>query len=192
MTWRERRADVDRRVRNLRAEDPRGVAVGVMRELVALARRYLRSVFHREHEVTEALAQWAENMLRGLAWLEGRSSPSIWALRVAWHVVLDRTPPWGLSLATSTLDPGETIYVGSKEGERRLALLEVRRALTAEQLTLLFLRIDQEISWGQIAEIMSTPGTRLSARTVSQRYHALEDLVVKLARGKGLLLRPPA
>jgi RNA polymerase sigma-70 factor (ECF subfamily) len=66
-------------------------------------------------------------------------------------------------------------------------LLELRKNLTAEQQTLLFLRVDQELSWDEIAEILSEAGKRVDADTACKRFERLKAQLAKLAREKKLV-----
>ena len=64
--------------------------------------------------------------------------------------------------------------------------LEVLRAeLTAEDQTLLSLRLDQELSWEEVAEVLSIEGRLVDAATLRKRYERIKARLAAIVRERG-------
>jgi len=155
---------------------------------------YLRPALHDEDDVADAFAQWAENMWKGLPAFEWRSSLSTWAIRIACNVTLNlrdrpqarRERRFHPGEASAVAEAVRTTTAARVERQRR-ALDELRKELTVEQQTLLFLRLEQELSWDEIADVLSTAGVRLDANTACKRFERVKSQLERLAREKKLL-----
>jgi RNA polymerase sigma-70 factor (ECF subfamily) len=70
---------------------------------------------------------------------------------------------------------------------QRQALEKLRAALPVEDQSLLVLRIDQGMSWSEVAEILAEEGRRADPAALMKRFERLKDRLAKLAREQGLL-----
>jgi RNA polymerase sigma-70 factor (ECF subfamily) len=68
----------------------------------------------------------------------------------------------------------------------RRGLDKLRATLTPEEQTLLFLRLDQQLGWNDVAEVLSGGGEVVEAATVRKRFERLKADLAKLAREQGL------
>jgi RNA polymerase sigma-70 factor, ECF subfamily len=65
---------------------------------------------------------------------------------------------------------------------------QLRAALDQEEQSLLALRIDQELSWREVAEVLAPPGAPApSEAAVRKRFERTKEKVAALARDRGLL-----
>ena len=71
--------------------------------------------------------------------------------------------------------------------QKRQALDELRATLPPADQSLLVLRIDQEFSWKEIAEILSEAGSSIEPPTLMKRFERLKVRLAKLAMARGLL-----
>ena len=63
--------------------------------------------------------------------------------------------------------------------------LEVLRAeLTAEDPTLLALRLDQELTWDEVAEVLSVEGRAVDAATLRKRYERIKARLAVIVKGR--------
>lgn len=69
----------------------------------------------------------------------------------------------------------------------RQEYLELRKGLSPEEQTLLFLRVDQELSWAEVAEALSEGGKAVDPDTACKRFERLKGRLRGLARGRGIL-----
>ncbi len=63
---------------------------------------------------------------------------------------------------------------------RRQKLDELGARLSPDERTLLSPRIDQKLSWGEIAEVLSTEGSRVDTRTARKGYERLKARLAAL------------
>lgn len=186
---------VEERIRErLAAGDPRGAATAAIRGFDATVLRYLRSMLRDEDEVADAFSQWAENLWKGMATFEGRSSARTWAIRLACNVAVNqRSRAWrrrerrlASGEASALAEEVRTRSYLSHE-RRRQRLEELRQDLGAEERTLLFLRVDLELPWEEVAAALSQGGKAVDADGARQRYQRLKAKLKKAARAKKLL-----
>jgi RNA polymerase sigma-70 factor, ECF subfamily len=69
------------------------------------------------------------------------------------------------------------------ERQRRW-LEEVRELLSVEERALLTLRVDRELSWAEIAEVLAAEGKRVEAATVAKRYERLKERLIAVVRNR--------
>ena len=68
-------------------------------------------------------------------------------------------------------------------------LAQLRTSLDPAEQTLLVLRVDREMSWQDIAVVMSAEGETVSAPALRKRFERLTDRIRKLAQDAGLIPR---
>ena len=176
------------------AGDPAGAATEAIRGLGPQVLRYLRSLLREETAATEAFSVFAENLWKGLPGFRGAASLRGWAFRLAHHAALNlRDDAWrkrGQRLATheasQLADEVRTRTVVRVERQRQ-ALEKLRQALSVEDRSLLAMRIDQGLSWAEIAEALSVEGRSVEAPTLMKRFERLKEKLTKMARDEGLV-----
>ncbi|HVP68411.1 MAG TPA: hypothetical protein VMT17_14245 [Anaeromyxobacteraceae bacterium] len=62
------------------------------------------------------------------------------------------------------------------------ALRKLREALSIHDQSLLALRIDQELSWAEVAEIISKDGRHVRPDAVAKRYERVKQRLGVMAR----------
>ncbi len=183
------------RVRQLLAAgDRRGAATEAIRGLGPRILGYLRAVLRDEADAADAFSQFAENLWRGLGSFRGESSFVGWAYKLAWNAALNlRDQAWhrrGRRLATGEASriAEEVRTMSAIRVERqRQGLEKLREALSAEEQTLLVLRIDQELSWEEIAEVLSSESQPVDAAALRKRFERLKERLARMAREQGLV-----
>lgn len=154
---------------------------------------YLRSVLRDEGDAGDAFSAFAENLWRGIATFRGESSFRTWAYKVAWNAALAvRDEAWrrhGRRLETGEASrlADEIRTTAARVERQRTALDALREALTPEEQTLLHLRIDQALSWDDIAQVLGKDGSPVEAATLRKRFERLKERLATLARERGLV-----
>ncbi len=74
-----------------------------------------------------------------------------------------------------------------KVERQRAHLAELRAELSDEEQTLLVLRIDQQLAWEEIAEVLATPVATPDAAMLRKRFERLKERLARLARDRGLV-----
>lgn len=178
----------------LSADDVDGAASEAIRGLGPDVLRYLHSILRDPSAADDAFSQFAEALWKGLHALRRDASLRGWAFRIAFHVALNvREESWrrrGRGFATGEAskiaDEVRTKTVIRDERNRR-AFERLRAALSMQEQSLLALRIDQELSWAEIAESVSAEGKRVEPAALMKRFERLKKRLAEIAREEGLV-----
>lgn len=177
----------------LLAGDRRGAASEAIRGLGPKVLGYLRSILRNDEDAADAFSHFAEDLWKGIGGFRGESSLKTWAYKLAWcsamHIRSDAWKRLGRRLET-----GEASQLAAevrtksvvRDERQRLSLERLREALSAEEQTLLFLRLDQQLEWSEVAEVLSAGGPVVEAAALRKRYERLKERLTKLAREQGL------
>ena len=175
-------------------DDARSAATAAIRELGPDVLRYLRATLRDEGDAGDAFAVFAERLWKGLASFRGECPLRAWALRIAFNAARDvRDEAWRRRVRP--FEPGEASAIAEevrttsrRRRERDAAGVDaLRLTLTPEEQALLTLRLDQRLSWAEIASVLSTPGQPTMPGAVHKRYERLTDRLARLARLKRLV-----
>ena len=185
---------LDQRVRELLAAgDPAGAASEALQELGPLTLRYLRSLLQDEDDAADAFSQFAENLWKGLPSFRFGASLRTWAYRIAWyaarnlrHEAYRRHGRRFASGEASAIADEIRTKTTERVARQKDALDQLRRALSVEDQSLLALRIDQELSWTEIAEVFSEEGQTIHSAALMKRFERLKSRLAELARAQGL------
>jgi RNA polymerase sigma-70 factor, ECF subfamily len=178
----------------LAAGDAPGAATLAIRRLGPEVLRYLRALLRNEGDAEEAFSQFAENLWRGLGSYQGRASFRTWALRIAHHAALNlRDQAW--QRRGRRLETGEASRIAAeirtasavRVDRQKDALDALRTSLSVEEQALLTLRIDQGLSWNEIAEVFAEGEQPASASTLMKRFERVKERLGRMAKERGLL-----
>ena len=167
----------------------RGAATEVIRGYGPRALGYLHRLLGNETDAADAFSLFAEQVWRGMPNFEGRSSVKTWAFKAAWSAAMKvRDDAWrrlreGLpSSAASHLADEVRTNTAIKFETLRQELEVLRAELTAEDQTLLALRLDQELTWEEVAEVLSIEGRIIDAATLRKRYERIKARLATIVR----------
>ena len=177
----------------LRAGDHHGAATVAIRQLGPAIARYLRGMLPVEADAADAFSDWAESLWAGIGSFQGRSSFGAWAFRLAYHSALDlsdrahRKRERRLATAEASVLAEEVRTTALTHERRRRRLEELRAELPGDEQTLLFLRVDQQLPWDDVAAVLSSSSAPVDAAAVRKRFERLKEKLRKLARERGLI-----
>jgi RNA polymerase sigma-70 factor (ECF subfamily) len=177
----------------LQAGDLHGAATVAIRELGPAVARYLRGMLRVEADSADAFSDWAESLWSGIGSFEGRSSFCTWAFRLAFNAALDlsdrahRKRERRLATTEASVLAEEVRTTAFTHERRRRGLDELRAELAADEQTLLFLRVDQQLAWDEVAAVLSSPSAPVDPAAVRKRFERLKEKLRKRARARGLL-----
>ncbi len=176
------------------AGDDAGAATAVIEALGPGILRYLRSLLRVEDDAADAFSQWSENVWTGLPSFRGDASLKTWSYRLAWNAAQNLcNEAWrrrGQRLATGQASAlalsirTRSVVVVERQ---RQALEQLREALSDEDRSLLILRIDQQLAWSEVAEVLAADGQRIEPATLMKRFERIKARLGELARARGLL-----
>jgi RNA polymerase sigma-70 factor (ECF subfamily) len=187
--------ELEPRIRErLDAGDSAGAATALIEGLGPAILRFLRSMLRVEADAADAVSQWSENVWTGLPSFRHEASLKTWTYRLAWNVAQNmRHEAWrrlgqrletGQASALAQSIRTRSVVVAERQ---RQALDELRAGLSEEDRTLLVLRVDQELAWNEVAEVLATEGERIEPATLMKRYERIRGRLAELARARGLL-----
>jgi RNA polymerase sigma-70 factor (ECF subfamily) len=173
--------------------DLKGAASEAIRGFGPKVLGYLRSILRDDEDAADAFSHFAEDLWRGIGGFRGESSFKTWTYKLAWcaamHVRSDAWKRLGRRFesgeASRLADEVRTKSVVREERQRR-SLDRLRQALTAEEQTLLFLRLDQRLEWNDVAEVLSAGGQVVEPTALRKRYERLKERLAKMAKEQGL------
>jgi len=177
----------------LASGDLRGAATAAIQGFGPKVLGYLRSILRDDNDAADAFSHFAEDLWRGIGSYRGEAAFKTWAYKLAWcaamHVRSDTYRRLGRRLESGeasklALDV-RTRSVVRDEVQRR-GLDKLRATLTPEEQTLLFLRLDQQLEWNEVAVVLSGDGEVVEAATVRKRYERLKSDLARLVREQGL------
>lgn len=150
---------------------------------------YLSSLLPGD-DAYDAFSRFQENLWRGLPGFRWECSLRAWAYRIAWNAVA-RLARDGYRRRRSPLPSTSRLAPAAREPslscERRARLGDLAEALRPDERTLLTLRVDREMEWGEVAAVLSCLGEEVSPTTLRKRFERLKQRLVDLARERGLL-----
>ncbi|MBI5067017.1 MAG: sigma-70 family RNA polymerase sigma factor [Deltaproteobacteria bacterium] len=172
---------------------------------------YLRAVVRDPEDAEEVFSQFAEDLWKGLAGFRGECSVRVWAYKIAWHAASRfardpyrrRRDRLATTMASRLAE--EILSSSNRMLERRSADVErLRMHLSPEEQSLLVLRVDRQLSWREVAEVLAaggdedggaspapTDGRRedgpVDEPTLRKRFERLKQKLARLAREEGLL-----
>ncbi len=177
----------------LRSGDVSAAATAALRGHGPEILRFLRSILRDEDDAADAFSHFAENLWRGLSAFRGQSSLRTWAFRIAWNAARTlRHDAWhrkGRRFATgeaSRIAEDIRTKTAVRVERQRDELDALRQGLTAEDQTLLALRLDREFTWEEIAEVFSSGGEKVQALALMKRFERLKKRLAELVqKGRG-------
>jgi RNA polymerase sigma-70 factor (ECF subfamily) len=151
---------------------------------------YLRTVLRDSEDAAEVFSQFAEDLWRGLPKFRQECTVRVWAYKLAWHAASrhgrdpyrKRRERLVSNLASRLAQ--SVISTAGESWERRAAEVErLRRHLTAEEQTLLTLRVDRGLSWREVGLVLADAdggGEPPDDATLRKRFERVKEKLRKL------------
>ena len=179
----------------LEGGDSRAAATVIMRGYGPAILGYLAALARDEDRADDVFSQFSEDLWRGLPGFRRDSSVRTWVYTLAWHAWLrlerDAFRRHGRPLVTEEMSRLAAVVRSTTalhlRTEAKDAVARLREQLAPAEQSLLVLRIDRGLSWGEVATVMSTSEERLDSRTVAKRFQRVKERLRLLAKDAGLL-----
>lgn len=156
---------------------------------------YLQTVLRSNDDGAEAFSLFCENVWTGIDRFARRSTWKAWAYKVAWHSALRikqdperrRRAPLRSQEAAALAAEVRSVTAPYLLTRNKDQLAALRESLEPDEQTLLILRIDRELSWPEIADVLAADGEEVSETTLRKRFERIKERLRTLAIESGLL-----
>lgn len=176
-------------LRALDAGDAAAAATAVIQGYGPRISGYLTRLLESETDASDAFSLWAEQIWRGIPGFERRSRVKTWAFKAAWSAAMRvRDEAWRrlhqrletgvASRLAATVRTQTAVRLESQAAH----LAELRAELSQADQTLLVLRLDQQMSWDEAAEVLSAAGGPVDAVALRKRYERIKRRLAELLR----------
>jgi RNA polymerase sigma-70 factor (ECF subfamily) len=176
--------------------DQAGAATLVVREYGPQLLGYLCSILRSEADAGEVFSMFSEDLWRGLPGFRRECPLRVWCYRLAWHAAArflrDPYRGRGQRLETTELsrlvaEVRSSVFLG-RDQARQATLERLREGLSADERTLLVLRVDRGLSWGEVALVLADEGGQpVEEAALRKRFERLKEKLAGRARQEGLL-----
>ena len=188
---------LDEQVRELLDRgDQREAASAALHALGPQVLGYLEALLREPDDARDAFQLFAEELWRALPDWRGEGSLRAYSYRIAWRAhARFRRDAWQKRREhlRTTMASRIAASIASNEsrlpGGRKDRLARLREALTPDEQTLLILRLDRDLSWDEVAAVLSQEGESLKAEALRKRFERLRDKLARLAKEQGLVSR---
>jgi RNA polymerase sigma-70 factor, ECF subfamily len=169
-------------------------ATVALRELGPQILGYLAATLRDEEAAHDVFAHFSEQLWRSISTFRGESSFKTWAYKLVMHSVgryrrdgyRRRQLPLGSEVSAIAEEVrSRTPPYRRTEVKDRVARL--REALDPDEQALLFLRVDQQLTWNEIAEILSAERGPVNVLALRKRFERAKARLRELAAKDGLL-----
>ena len=191
---RVRRLGAHRRA-HLADDDLRAAATALVTGLGPQILGYLAASLRDHDAAYEVFGQFCEELWKSLPRFRGDSSMKTWAYKIVLHVVSRyrrdgfrrrATPVADDQLAQLAADVrSRTPRYQRTEVKDRFA--ELRGRLDDDEQTLLFLRVDQGLSWADVAAVVAEAEGPVEVASLRKRFERAKQRLRKLAVEHGLI-----
>ena len=156
---------------------------------------YLTATMRDDDIAYDVFGQFSEELWKSIGTFRGESSFKTWAYKLVMHAIgRHRRDPYrnrGRALASDEVS-ALALDVRSrtprfKQTEMKDRIARLRESLDPEDQTLLFLRIDQELSWNDVAAVMSAEGEPVEPAALRKRLERAKERLRRLVAEGGLL-----
>jgi RNA polymerase sigma-70 factor (ECF subfamily) len=176
--------------------DHAGATTLVVREYGPQLLGYLCSVLRSEADAGEVFSMFSEDLWRGLPAFRRECPVRVWCYRLAWHAAArflrDPFRGRGRRLETTELsrlveEVRSSVFLG-RDQARQATLDRLREGLTPDERTLLVLRVDRDLTWGEVALVLGDEGgAPVEEAALRKRFERLKEKLTAGARQEGLL-----
>ncbi len=156
---------------------------------------YLAATLRNDDAAYEVFGQFSEQLWKSIGTFRADSSFKTWAYKLVMHSISryrrDGFRRLGRALGSAEVSAiaeevrSQTPRYRRTEVKDRIA--QLREELEPEEQTLLFLRVDQGLSWNDVAAVMSAQGEPVEAAVLRKRFERAKLRLRELAEKAGLL-----
>lgn len=155
---------------------------------------YLAATLRDDDAAYDVFGQFSEELWKSIATFRGHSSFKTWAYKIVMHAISryrrDGFRRRGQALLSDQVSViveqvrSQTPPFQRTEVKDRIAML--RASLDPDEQTLLFLRVDQDLPWNDVAAVIAAQGEPVDVAALRKRFERAKNKLRKLAEQDGL------
>jgi RNA polymerase sigma-70 factor (ECF subfamily) len=156
---------------------------------------YLAATLRDDDAAYDVFGQFSEEMWKSIRTFRADSSFKTWAYKIVMHSI-SRYRRDGFRRRGQPLDSAAISAIAAdvrsrtprfQQTEVKDRITRLRDSLDPDEQTLLFLRIDQALSWDDVAEVMSEQGVAVEVAALRKRFERAKHKLRQLAEADGIL-----
>lgn len=156
---------------------------------------YIHANLRDEDAAYDVFGQFSEELWKSIGTFRAESSFKTWAYKLVMHAIgRHRRDPYrrrGQPIETAEVS-AIAIDLRSKtppfkRTEIKDKIAALRDSMDPADQALLFLRIDQGLSWNEVADVISAEGEPVEAAVLRKRFERAKQRLRKLAEEQGVL-----
>ncbi|HEU4731665.1 MAG TPA: sigma-70 family RNA polymerase sigma factor [Kofleriaceae bacterium] len=156
---------------------------------------YLAATLRDDDAAYEVFGQFSEELWKSISTFRGQSSFKTWAYKIVMHSISRyrrdgfrrRGQPLGSDELSAIAEQVRSQTPPFQRTEVKDRFAQLRASLDPDEQTLLFLRIDQGMSWNEVAAVIAAQGEPVDVAALRKRFERAKLRLRKLAEQHGLL-----
>jgi RNA polymerase sigma-70 factor (ECF subfamily) len=156
---------------------------------------YLVALLRDEDDAADVFSIFSVDFWRGIGGFRRRCSARTWAYKLARNAAMRflasprraRTRRLRTSEVSALAAEVVSASAPAARARREAGAERLRAQLEPDEQTLLILRIDRQLSWKEIAEVLVAEGTPVDGAALRKRYERLKLRLRRMAEAQGLL-----
>jgi RNA polymerase sigma-70 factor (ECF subfamily) len=156
---------------------------------------YLAATMRDDDAAYDVFGQFSEEMWKSIRSFRAESSFKTWAYKIVMHSISRyrrdgyrrRGQPLDSAAISAIADDVRSRTPRFQQTEVKDRITELRDSLDPDEQTLLFLRIDQGLPWGDVAQVMSARGEDVEVAALRKRFERAKTKLRALAEANGIL-----
>ena len=143
----------------------------------------------------DVFSQFSEELWKSIGTFRGESAFTTWTYRLVLNAIgrfrrdpyRRRAQPLEASAVSALVQQVRDVTPLYKRTDVKDRFARLREQLDADEQMLLFLRVDQDLAWTDVAAIVSEAGTPVEVSTLRKRFERAKTKLKELAQRDGLL-----
>lgn len=156
---------------------------------------YLGATLRNDDAAYDVFGSFCEQLWKSIGTFRGDSSFKTWAYKIVMHSVgryrrdgfRKRAEELGSSQVSALAAQIRSTTPPYRRTEIKDRFAQLRESLEPDEQTLLFLRVDQGLSWSDVAAVVSEEGAPVEVAALRKRFERAKARLRKLAADEGML-----
>lgn len=156
---------------------------------------YIHAMVRDEDAAHDVFGRFSEELWKSIGSFRAESSFKTWSYKLVMHAIarhrrdpyFRRGRPIESDEVSAIVQDVRSRTAPFKRSEVKDKIARLRESLDPEDQSLLFLRIDQGLSWAEVAEVVAAEGEPIDVATLRKRFERAKQRLRKLAEEQGLL-----